>query len=152
MYKGYTTLASSGEYDNRPVISEILKLRARKAALLGFKDFASYSTSKVMAKTPENAENLLMQIWAPAVKKVNEEVAELQALATLRTKFTEMPDAPKYYPEVTVYDVTDAKSGEHIAVFMTDYFPRESKRQGAWMSEFKGSWTEADGTSSRPII
>ena len=63
-----------------------------------------------------------------------------------------MPDAPKYYPEVTVYDVTDAKSGEHIAVFMTDYFPRESKRQGAWMSEFKGSWTEADGTSSRPII
>lgn len=204
MYKGYTTLASSGEYDNRPVISEILKLRARKAALLGFKDFASYSTSKVMAKTPENAENLLMQIWAPAVKKVNEEVAEMQALAdqdnagiTIQPwdyyyyaekvrkakydldensvrqyfaidsvrkgifnmaerlygiKFTEMPDAPKYYPEVTVYDVTDAKSGEHIAVFMTDYFPRESKRQGAWMSEFKGSWTEADGTSSRPII
>lgn len=204
MYKGYTTLASSGEYDNRPVISEILKLRARKAALLGFKDFASYSTSKVMAKTPENAENLLMQIWVPAVKKVNEEVAEMQALAdqdnagiTIQPwdyyyyaekvrkakydldensvrqyfaidsvrkgifnmaerlygiKFTEMPDAPKYYPEVTVYDVTDAKSGEHIAVFMTDYFPRESKRQGAWMSEFKGSWTEADGTSSRPII
>ena len=204
MYKGYTTLASSGEYDNRPVISEILKLRARKAALLGFKDFASYSTSKVMAKTPENAENLLMQIWAPAVKKVNEEVAEMQALAdqdnagiTIQPwdyyyyaekvrkakydldensvrqyfaidsvrkgifnmaerlygiKFTEMPDAPKYYPEVTVYDVTDAKSGEHIAVFMTDYFPRESKRQGARMSEFKGSWTEADGTSSRPII
>lgn len=204
MYKGYTTLASSGEYDNRPVISEILKLRARKAALLGFKDFASYSTSKVMAKTPENAENLLMQIWAPAVKKVKEEVAEMQALAdkdaagiTIQPwdyyyyaekvrkakydldensvrqyfaidsvrkgifnmaerlygiKFTEMPDAPKYYHEVSVYDVTDAKSGEHIAVFMTDYFPRESKRQGAWMSEFKGSWTEADGTSSRPII
>ncbi|MDE6397089.1 MAG: peptidase M3, partial [Muribaculaceae bacterium] len=67
-------------------------------------------------------------------------------------KFTEMPDAPKYYDEVVVYDVTDAKTGEHVAVFMTDYFPRASKRQGAWMSEFKGSWTEDDGTSSRPII
>jgi peptidyl-dipeptidase Dcp len=48
--------------------------------------------------------------------------------------------------------VTDAKTGEHIAVFMTDYFPRASKRQGAWMSEFKGSWLNDDGTSSRPII
>ncbi len=67
-------------------------------------------------------------------------------------KFTEMPDAPKYYDEVTVYNVTDAATGEHIAVFMTDYFPRASKRQGAWMSEFKGSWENADGTSSRPVI
>ena len=67
-------------------------------------------------------------------------------------KFTEMPDAPKYYDEVNVYDVTDAATGEHIAVFMTDYFTRPSKRQGAWMSEFKGSWSEPDGTSSRPVI
>lgn len=62
-----------------------------------------------------------------------------------------MPDAPKYHPEVKVYDVTDSK-GEHVAVFMTDYFPRSSKRQGAWMSELKGSYTKDDGTSSRPII
>lgn len=67
-------------------------------------------------------------------------------------KFTEMPDAPKYYPEVTVYDVSDAATGEHVAVFMTDYYPRASKRQGAWMSEFKGSWQNEDGTSSRPVI
>lgn len=65
--------------------------------------------------------------------------------------FTEMPDAPKYFDEVKVYDVTDS-TGQHVAVFMTDYFTRDSKRQGAWMSEFKGSWAEADGTSSRPII
>ena len=51
--------------------------------------------------------------------------------------FTEMPDAPKYDPEVTVYDVRDADNN-HVAVFMTDYFTRSSKRQGAWMSEFKG--------------
>ncbi len=204
MYEGYTNLASSGEYNNNPVISKILLARAEKAHLLGFENFGAYMTDNVMAKTVENAEDLLMQIWRPAVKKVGEEVAEMQAvvdenggdfkiepwdyyyyaekvrqkkydldeskvreyfaLDSVRNgifamaerlygvKFTEMPDAPKYYDEVTVYDVTDAATGEHVAVFMTDYFPRESKRQGAWMSEFKGSWTNDDGTSSRPVI
>ncbi len=204
MYLGYTSLASSGEYDNCPVINDILRARTRKAALLGFKDFGSYMTDNVMAKTVDNAENLLMQIWTPAVKKVKQEVAEMQALADREgaaitiepwdyyyyaekvrkdkydldenivreyfpmeqvregvfsmaeklygIKFTPMPGAPKYYPEVEVFDVTDAKTGEHVAVFMTDYFPRASKRQGAWMSEFKGSWLNPDGTSSRPVI
>ncbi|MCM1318545.1 MAG: M3 family metallopeptidase [Bacteroides sp.] len=204
MYEGYTSLASSGQYNNYPVISEILGLRARKAALLGFKDFGSYMTDNVMAKTVENAENLLMQIWRPAVKRVRQEVADMQAVANAEgnnfkiapwdyyyyaekvrrnrynldeakvreyfaldsvrngiftmaetlygVKFTPLKGAPKYYPEVEVFDVADAKTGEHIAVFMTDYFPRPSKRQGAWMSEFKGSWQNPDGTSSRPVI
>lgn len=204
MYQGYTSLASEGEYNNLPVISQILQTRAQKAKLLGFENFGAYMTDNVMAKSVANAEDLLMKIWRPAVRKVQNEVLEMQQLADSRgdnitiepwdyyyyaekvrqnkydldehvvrqyfavdsvrngiftmaerlygIKFTEMPDAPKYYPEVTVYDVTDANTGEHIAVFMTDYFPRASKRQGAWMSEFKGSWTEADGTSSRPVI
>ena len=64
--------------------------------------------------------------------------------------FTEMPDAPKYHPDVKVYDVKDAQDN-HVAVFMTDYFPRDSKRQGAWMSEFKGE-SNVNGVSERPII
>ncbi len=204
MYEGYMNLASKAPYDNRPVIGDIVKNRAKKAKLLGFKDFASYMTDNVMAKTPEAATDLLLQIWEPAKNKVEEEVAEMQALAdsegngvkiapwdyyyyaekvrakkydldenevsayfpidnvrkgifTLAeklygVKFTEMPDAPKYNPEVTVYDVTDINTGEHIAVFMTDYFPRATKRQGAWMSEFKGSFVDPDGTTGRPII
>lgn len=204
MYEGYTTLAFDGENSNQPVINKILQARTRKAALLGFKDYGSYMTDNVMAKTVDNAEELLMKIWEPAVARVHEEVAEMQsyannhgdnitiapwdyyyyaekvrkekydldenevrqyfALDSVRNgifsmaerlygvKFTEMPDAPKYYPEVNVYDVTDAATGEHIAVFMTDYYPRASKRQGAWMSEFKGSWENEDGTSSRPVI
>ncbi len=204
MYQGYTTLAFEGENSNQPVINKILQARTRKAALLGFKDYGSYMTDNVMAKTVDNAEELLMKIWRPAVARVHEEVAEMQAYANAHgdnitiapwdyyyyaekvrkekydldenevrqyfaldsvrngifsmaerlygVKFTEMPDAPKYYPEVTVYDVTDANTGEHVAVFMTDYYPRASKRQGAWMSEFKGSWQKPDGTSSRPVI
>ncbi len=204
MYNGYMQLASTAPYDNRPVIAEIVKTRAKKAAILGFRDYASYMTDNVMAKTPEAASDLLMQIWEPAKNKVTEEVAEMQAVAdsegkgvkiapwdyyyyaekvrakkydldenevsayfsldnvrkgifTLAEKlygvrFTELPDAPKYNPEVTVYDVTDINTGEHIAVFMTDYFPRASKRQGAWMSEFKGSFVDPDGTVGRPIV
>ncbi|MBR1544313.1 MAG: peptidase M3, partial [Muribaculaceae bacterium] len=64
--------------------------------------------------------------------------------------FTEMPDAPKYNPEVTVYDVTDEK-GKHLAVFMTDYMPRETKAQGAWMSELCSEYNY-NGVSERPII
>lgn len=204
MYEAYTSLASSGDKNNYPVINQILQARAKKAALLGFDNFGAYMTDNVMAKTVDAAENLLMQIWRPAVKRVGEEVAEMQAIADKEgagikiepwdyyyyaekvrqakydldeaavreyfpldsvvngvftmanrlygIKFTEMPDAPKYYDEVKVYDVTDEKTGEHIAVFMTDYFPRASKRQGAWMFEFKGSWQNEDGSWSRPVI
>lgn len=204
MYNGYITLASEGKNNNLPVIAKILEYRAEKAKLLGFPDFASYMTDNVMARTPENAEQLLMKIWTPAVDRVKEEVAEMQAVADKEgnhfkiepwdyyyyaekvrkekydldedqvrayfplenvrkgifglaerlygVKFTELPDAPKYNPEVVVYDVTDAKTGEHVAVFMTDYFPRASKRQGAWMSEFQGAFVDPDGTSQRPIV
>lgn len=64
--------------------------------------------------------------------------------------FTELKDAPKYNPQVTVYDVKDAK-GKHVAIFMTDYFPRATKAQGAWMSELNSEYNY-NGKSVRPII
>ena len=80
MYEGYTSLASEGKYDNGPVINKILHLRAQKAKLLGYENFGEYMTSNVMAGSVKNAEDLLMQIWTPAVAKVQEEVAEMQAV------------------------------------------------------------------------
>lgn len=50
-------------------------------------------------------------------------------------QFKELNDIPVYHPDVKAYQVMD-KNGEHIAVFYTDYYPRESKRGGAWMSNF----------------
>ena len=64
--------------------------------------------------------------------------------------FKELPKAPKYNPEVTVYEVKDAQ-GKHVAVFMTDYFPRATKRQGAWMSEFQSAYNY-NGEDIRPIV
>lgn len=50
-----------------------------------------------------------------------------------------------------VYEVKDS-AGNHVAVFMTDYFTRATKRQGAWMESIKTSYVNADGTEERPIV
>ncbi len=51
-------------------------------------------------------------------------------------KFTQLDDVPRYHPDVRVFEVTNRK-GEHVAVFMGDYFARSGKRSGAWMSSFR---------------
>lgn len=204
MYKTYTSTASHGDqWDNSQIINEIMQLRQQKAKLLGFKTFADYAVDPWMAKTPEAAEELLLQIWKPAVKKVEEEVSDMQQNADKHganfkiaawdyyyyaekvkkekfnfsedevrpyfaldnvvrngifyvanklygLTFTEMPKAPKYNPEVTVYDVKDAQ-GKHVAVFMTDYLPRATKAQGAWMNELSPAYNY-NGKSERPIV
>lgn len=64
--------------------------------------------------------------------------------------FTERKDLPVYHPDVRVYDVQDA-GGRHMALFYADFFPRKSKRSGAWMTEFRGQRI-VDGVEERPFI
>ncbi len=65
-------------------------------------------------------------------------------------KFTKNAKIPVYNPEVDAYDVTDEK-GNFVAVLYTDFHPRDGKRAGAWMSDFKPQWMEGT-TDSRPQI
>lgn len=65
-------------------------------------------------------------------------------------RFEERPDIPAYHKDVKVYDVTD-ESGRHMALFYADFFPRASKRTGAWMTEFRGQ-SIRDGVERRPFI
>ncbi len=51
-------------------------------------------------------------------------------------KFEKMPQVPKYHPDVEAYKVTDSK-GNYIGLFYTDFFPRETKRDGAWMTSYR---------------
>ncbi|HEY4756729.1 MAG TPA: M3 family metallopeptidase, partial [Ignavibacteriaceae bacterium] len=51
-------------------------------------------------------------------------------------KFVERNDIPTYHPDVKVIEVKEAE-GKHIAILFTDYFPRDSKRSGAWMNSFR---------------
>ena len=60
-------------------------------------------------------------------------------------------DLPVYHKDVKVYDVKDAESGRHMALFYADFFPRESKRSGAWMTEFSGQYIK-NGVEHRPIV
>ena len=64
--------------------------------------------------------------------------------------FTELNDIPVYHQDVKVYEVKD-KDGSHLALFYADFFPRESKRGGAWMTEFRGQRIY-NNTDERPLI
>ena len=59
-------------------------------------------------------------------------------------------DLPVYHPDVKVYDVKD-RTGRHMALFYVDFFPRASKRSGAWMTEFRGL-KQKDGQEIRPLV
>lgn len=59
-------------------------------------------------------------------------------------------DLPVYHPDVQVYDVTDA-DGSHLALFYVDFFPRASKRSGAWMTSFREQKIQ-NGVEQRPIV
>ena len=68
-------------HDNAAVITEILALRARRAKLLGYPTHAHWQLEQAMAKTPERAIALMEAVWKPAVARVREEVADMQAIA-----------------------------------------------------------------------
>ncbi len=64
--------------------------------------------------------------------------------------FVENREIPLYHPDVQAFEVHD---GERLmAILYLDFFPRESKRPGAWMTEFRGMYRTADGTEVRPLI
>ena len=64
--------------------------------------------------------------------------------------FHELKDMPVYHEEVKVYEVKDA-DGSHLALLYADFFPRSSKRGGAWMTEFRGQSIQ-NGVEKRPFI
>ena len=64
--------------------------------------------------------------------------------------FTQVDNIETYHPEASVYEVRD-NAGELMAILYMDFFPRESKRQGAWMTEFRGVKV-VDGQEQRPLV
>jgi len=65
--------------------------------------------------------------------------------------FVENKDIPVYHAEVSTYDVFDAE-GNFLAVYYSDFHPRDGKRGGAWMNDFKPQFVDKDGNDSRPHI
>ena len=64
--------------------------------------------------------------------------------------FEERNDIPVYHQDVKVYEVKDA-DGSHLSLFYADFFPRASKRGGAWMTDFRGQ-SIRNGVEYRPFV
>ena len=86
--------------DTNSIITEILQLRAERAKLLGYKTHAHWRLEDAMAGTPEKTMELMEAVWKPAVARVKEEVADMQALADKEgAKITIEPWDYRYYAE-----------------------------------------------------
>lgn len=91
---------NGGETDNRGIVKDTLSLRAEKAGLLGYENFAALKLDNTMAKTPGAVNGLLMQVWEKAVARAREEEAELAALIAKEGRNHEvMPWDWRYYAE-----------------------------------------------------
>lgn len=101
VWRMFTGRGDNGDKnDNNEVIVKILSLRSKKAKLLGFKTHAHWRLENSMAKVPENAMKLMLDVWEPAKKKVQEEVADMQAYADMAgDKITIEPWDYKFYAE-----------------------------------------------------
>ena len=176
--------------DTRHTIARIAQLRARRAQLLGYPNYAAWKLEDQMAKTPQAAFDFLDQLIPLATRTAERERAAIQALAGKRRpglrlapwdwnyyggklreakfalderqirpyfllsnvlkngvfyaahelygiSFRERKDIPVYQPDVRVFEVFDG-DGKPLALFYCDYFKRDNKNGGAWMSEFVG--------------
>lgn len=184
--------------DNNALIAEILALRDERVGLLGFDNYAQWRLQDRMAKSPERAMDLMMAVWPAAIARVQEEVADMQALAKqqgaditiepwdyrfyaeqvrkakydldsdevkqylqldklreamfyvagrlFNFNFTAVTDGsvPVFHQDVTVWEVTDKTSGEHIGLWYLDPFARSGKRSGAWATSYRG-YSNYDG-------
>ncbi|MBQ1886071.1 MAG: M3 family metallopeptidase [Bacteroidales bacterium] len=210
MFEAYSNRANHGdEFDNKAICLEILKLKARKARLLGFDTFAAYQLDDKMAHDPQTVDSFLDEIIEAAVKKAKEEVYDMQKVMDQDIKAGLLPKGsriepwdwfyyaervrkakydldedqtkpyfkmenvrngiffaankiyginveplqgvPVYNPEVEAFKVTDS-DGSLLGIFLTDYFPRSTKRGGAWMNNFRDQYVDKDGNEVRPII
>lgn len=110
-------------------------------------DFGYYSHKLQMEKYNLDAEMLRPYFQLDKV---------IQGVFGLATKlygitFKENKDIPVYHPDVKAYEVFD-KDSSYLAVFYADFYPREGKQGGAWMTEFQGQYINKEGENTRPHV
>ncbi len=101
VWKTYYSRGDNGDdKDNNANLTRILELRKARVELMGYDNYASWRLQNRMAKTPENAMGLLMSIWPAAIARVDEEVADMQAIANAEgANLTIEPWDYRYYAE-----------------------------------------------------
>jgi peptidyl-dipeptidase Dcp len=133
VWKAFKNRGDNGnENDTNTTIARIVKLRAERAALLGFPTHAHWRMADTMAVDPKKAQELMMRVWPAAVARVREEVADMQAIARVEgAKITIEPWDYLYYAE----KVRKAKYALDQSQ-LKPYFELDSMIKGAfWMAE-----------------
>ncbi|WP_232778371.1 M3 family metallopeptidase [Salegentibacter sediminis] len=109
----YSRGDNDDEFDNNEVIKNILKLRDERVELLGYDNFAQWRLQNRMAKNPENAMELMEAVWPAALARVEQEVADMQAIADKENAgITIEPWDYRYYAEKVRKDKYDLDSEE----------------------------------------
>ncbi len=121
VWRTYYSRGDNGDArDNNAGVAEILALRAERARLLGFETYAHWSLEDTMAKTPERAMALMEAVWTPAVARVREEVAGMQAIADREGKGERIaPWDYRYYAEKerkAKYDLDDNEVKPYLQI------------------------------------
>lgn len=101
VWRTYYNRGNNGdEYDNNTLIKQILTLRDERVGLLGHDNYSQWILQDRMAQTPENAMDLMKKVWPAALARVEEEVADMQAVADESgAKITIEPWDYRYYAE-----------------------------------------------------
>ncbi|KYG62124.1 peptidase M3 [Bdellovibrio bacteriovorus] len=110
-------------------------------------DFGYYSEKLKEDKYAFNEEDL--RPYFQLEKVVDGVFAHAKKLYGLT--FKENKDIPVYHPEVKAYEIYEDKSGKYMGLFYTDFFPRETKKGGAWMTQFRGQGL-LNGEMKRPHV
>lgn len=109
----YSRGDNNDEFDNKETIQKILKLRDERVELLGFDNYAQWRLQNRMAKNPENAMDLMMQVWPAALARVKEEVADMQKVAdSENANITIKPWDYRFYAEKVRKEKYDLDSEE----------------------------------------
>ena len=122
------------------------KLEGKKIKLEGW-DYSYYFNKLKDSKFDLNDEMLRPYF------ELNNVIEGVFGLATklYGIKFTENYDAQVFNPEVQAFNVTDS-DGTYIGMIYTDFFPRASKRSGAWMTDFRSQHVDENGNDVRPLV
>ena len=118
-----------------------------KPVTLNAWDYSYYSNKLKNAKYSYNEEELRPYF------ELNNVIDGVFGLATklYNIHFTKAEGVQVYHPDVTAFEVTDSV-GQYLGMIYTDFFPRDSKRPGAWMTGFKDQCVAEDGTNVRPHV
>jgi peptidyl-dipeptidase Dcp len=127
LFYAYTNRGNNGnEFDNNKILAEIVKLRADRAKLLGYKTHADFVLEPRMAKVPENVFNLLNNIWAKAIPVAKNEVAQMQKIIIKEGgKFKLEPSDWWYYSEKLRKEKYNLNDSE-----LRPFFKLENVREG----------------------